>query len=394
MAQLPCLERQLPASRVASAICNGMRVSAMEYDFLMSGQLWRPDPRVLAEGRAPIYIATKLFEYAGRMLSAAAEEALVRGLRRGLSERGLRSGGNLAFLPFRDSNEAVDPSITDAALVTAQIYQIDTEAIRRSYAIVALLNDPQKDSGVCFEVGYAAALGRPIMPVVNDFIDYHYDPWGWVYPLDPVICTIAPAILKVANIPPLGPGDRRRLYRRAQDAGITQLQERLADAGSELVRAPQQFMHPLPAPAAPGPRPRVHLEFGGGLYEWQRLLLAKARQRLLDADLPCEVTVARRYVATDIALDQATSADIAATLGADIVVTLGDGADMDAGSATLQGLARGYDRRVILYYSGMMRWVASSRDPEYRNLMLEQSADRLIRSLDELPGAVSQLLPA
>lgn len=364
----------------------------MEYGDLMSGQFWRPDPIALAEGRAPVYIATKLFEYAGRMLSAAAEEALVRGLRRGLAEQGYRSGGNLAFLPFRDSNEAVDPTVTDTEIVTAQIYQLDTEAIRRSYAVVALLNDPQKDSGVCFEVGYAAALGRPIMPVVNDFIDYHYDPWGWIYPLDPVICTIAPAILKVAAIPPLGSGDRRRLYRRAQDAGITQVQERLADAGSELVRAPQQFMSTLPGPPPPGARPRVHLDFGGGLYEWQRLLLAEALRRLEAADLPCEITAARRYQETAQPLDAATRADIAATIGADVVVTLGDGADMDAGTSALQGVARGYDRRVILYYSGAVRWVASARDPEYRNLMLEQSADLLIRSLDELPTAVERLL--
>ncbi len=360
----------------------------------MSGDVWSPDPFALAEGRAPVYLATKLFEYAGRLLSAAAEEALVRGLRRGLTTRGLRSGGNLAFLPFRDSNEAVDSSATNTTVAATQIYQLDTEAIRRSYAIVALLNDPQKDSGVCFEVGYAAALGRPIMPVVNDFIDYRYDPWGWVYPLDPVLCTLAPSILKAANIPPLGMGDRRRLYRRAQDTGITQLQERLADAGSELVRDADQFRHTLPAPHPPGPRPRVHLEFGGGLYEWQRLLLATALQRLGDADLPCDLTAARRYENPDIPLDAALATDIAATLGADVVVTLGDGADMDAGSAALQGLARGRDRRIILYYSGALRWVAKGRDPEYRNLMLEQSADLLVRQLGDLPRAVTQLLSA
>ncbi len=353
---------------------------------------WRPDPQALAEGQAPVYIATKLFEYAGRLLSAQAEEALVRGLRRGLSERGYRSGGNLAFLPFRDSNEAVDPSITDSRVITEQIYRIDTGAIQRSYAVVALLNDPQKDSGVCFEVGYAAALGRPVMPVVNDFIDYHYSPWGWVYPLDPVICTIAPAVLKAATIVPPGPGDPRRLYRRAQDTGITQLQERLADAGSELIRAPHQFRHTLPAPQPPGPRPRVHLEFGGGLYEWQRLVLAEALRRLDAAGLPCDFSVGRRYEATEVALDEGIRTDIAATLGADIVVTLGDGADMDAGVAALHGLARGYARKIILYYSGSLRWVAAAREPEDRNLMLQHSADRLIHRLDELPDAVAQLL--
>jgi hypothetical protein len=358
----------------------------------MAEETWRPDPLALAEGRAPVYVATKLFEYAGRLLSAYAEEALVRGLRRGLAEQGYRSGGNLAFLPFRDSNEAVDPSITDSRVITEQIYRIDTGAIRRSYAVVALLNDPQKDSGVCFEVGYAAALRRPIMPVVNDFIDYHYSPWGWVYPLDPVICAVAPAILKVATIAPLGPGDPRRLYRRAQDAGITNLQERIADAGSELVRAPKQFMQPLPEAPPPGPRPRVHLEFGGGLFEWQRLLLDEALRRLEAAGLDCDLSAGRRYAATDRALDDAVRADITATLGADVLVTLGDGPDMDAGAAALQGLARGAGRKVVLYYSGALRWVAAARDPEDRNLMLQHSADRLVHRLDELPGAVAQLL--
>ncbi|CAA9585261.1 MAG: hypothetical protein AVDCRST_MAG18-3731 [uncultured Thermomicrobiales bacterium] len=358
----------------------------------MSEEFWRPDRAALAGGRAPVYVATKLFEYAGRMLSAAVEEALVRGLRRGLATQGLRSAGNLAFLPFRDSNEAVDPTVTDSAIITAQIYAIDTDAIRRSYAVVALLNDPQKDSGVCFEVGYAAALGRPIMPIVNDFIDYRYDPWGWVYPLDPVLCALAPAILKEGSIPAPGPGDRRRLYRRAQDAGITSLQERVANAGSELVRAPEQFIGGHPAPNPPGERPRLHLEFGGGLYEWQRLLLAEALRRLDAANLPCEITASRRYESPDADLGAAINADIAATIGAEIVVTLGDGADIDAGVAALQGLARGHDRRIILYYSGATRWVAASRDPENRNLMLEQSADLLIRSLDGLPDAAMRLL--
>ena len=360
----------------------------------MSGAVWRPDPLALAQGQAPVYIATKLFEYAGRLLSAIAEESLVRGLRRGLAERGLRSAGGLAFLPFRDSNEAVEPHAAEGELVTEQIYRMDITAIQRSYAVVALLNDPQKDSGVCFEVGYAAALGRPIMPVVNDFIDYRYDPWGWVYPLDPVLCALAPAILKEATLVPLGHGDRRRLYRRAQDAGITLLRERLADAGSELVRAPGQFMGQLPPPAPRADaRPRVHLEFGGGQYEWQRLLVAEAARRLAAADLPLAVTVARRYEATDRPLDEATRDDIAATLGADLLVTLGDGPDMDAGAAALQGLARGRDRRVLLYYSGAVRWVTGSRDAEERNLMLQHSADTLVHRLDELPAAVAGLLP-
>ena len=359
----------------------------------MSGELRRPDPVALAQGQAPLYVATRLFDYSGRWFSATAEEALVRGVRRGLAELGLRSSGGLAFLPFRDSNEALDPALAGDVPVTRQVYLLDLAAIARSYAVVALLNDPQKDSGVCFEIGYAASLGRPLMPVVNDFIDYRYDPWGWVYPLDPVLTVLAPAILKVAGIPALGTGDRRRLYRRVQDTAINILKERLALAATELVRAPERFTQPIPRPAPPGPRPRVHLEFGGGLYEWQRLLTERAQELLAGANLPCDVTVADRYTFAERALDEAARADIAAAAGADVLVTLGDGADMDAGSAALQGLARGFGRRVVLYYSGAVRWVAGAGDAEERNLMLQHSADALVHTLADLSDAVRQFLP-
>ena len=79
-------------------------------------------------------------------------------------------------------------------------------------------------------------------------------------------------------------------------------------------------------------------------------------------------------------------------LGADLLVTLGDGPDMDPGAAALQGLARGADRRVLLYYSGAVRWVAGSRDAEERNLMLQHSADAVVHRLDELPDAAARLL--
>lgn len=354
--------------------------------------LARPDRVRLADGTAPVYVATKLFDYAARWFSAVAEEALVRGLRAGLAEFGLRSAGNLAFLPFRDSNEALDHHIPDDAIATRAIYELDVAAMRRGFAVVALLNDPQKDSGVCFEVGYSAALGRPIVPVVNDFIDYRFDPWGWVYSLDPVLTALAPNILKEASIPASGGGDRRRQYRRAQDRAIAGLQDSLATAASELVRAPERFQIPLPAPAPRGARPRVQVEFGGGLYEWQRRLAADCASAIAALTDEIDVSTARRYERHEASVEAATRDDIAAALGCDLLVTLGDGADMDAGAAAMQGLVRGRGGQVLLYYSGGIRWVTGSRDAEERNLMLQHSADQIVHALGDIPGAVQSLI--
>lgn len=354
--------------------------------------LTRPDRDSLAGGSSPIYVATKLFDYASRWFSAIVEEALVRGLRAGLAEFGLRSAGNLAFLPFRDSNEALDRHVPDDAIATRTIYELDIAAMRRSFAVIALLNDPQKDSGVCFEVGYSAALGRPIVPVVNDFIDYRFDPWGWVYSLDPVLTALAPNILKEASIPAPDGGDRRRQYRRAQDRAIAGLQDSLATAATELVRAPERFQTTLPAPAPRGARPRVHIEFGGGLYEWQRRLAADCASAIAAAAAGLDLTVARRFERYESSLEAATRDDIAAALGSDLLVTLGDGPDMDAGAAAMQGLVRGRGGRVLLYYSGGIRWVTGSRDAEERNLMLQHSADQIVHALGGVPEAVQALI--
>lgn len=356
------------------------------------GGIRSPDRVALARGGAPVYLGTRLFEYSERLLSAAAEEALARGLRQGLVEQGVEPVDNLVFLPFRDSNEALGEFESTVPLSTKEIYELDVAAIRSSYAVVALLNDPHKASGVCFEVGYAAALGKPLVPVVNDIIDYRYVPWGKVLPLDPIICSLAGPVLKEAAVAAAGDRDRRRLYRAAQEAGIARLGERLTSLGSELVAAAERYVPRLPQPLPPGPRPRVHLEFGGGLYEWQRLLVDEALRVLGDAGRGYDISVATRYVDTGRPLDVAVLGDVAATLSTDVLVTLADGADMDAEVSALQGLARGTGKRILIYYSGAVRWVAATRDVGERNAMVEHSADAIVHSLRELPEAIEHVL--
>lgn len=52
-----------------------------------------------------------------------------------------------------------------------QLYRVLIEAIDRCDAVVAILDGPDSDSGTCVEIGYARALGKPIIGVRTDFRD-------------------------------------------------------------------------------------------------------------------------------------------------------------------------------------------------------------------------------
>ncbi|VVB75049.1 Nucleoside 2-deoxyribosyltransferase [Candidatus Tiddalikarchaeum anstoanum] len=49
------------------------------------------------------------------------------------------------------------------------IYNNNIKAIKESNFIIAVLNGPQVDDGTAFELGYAAALGKKIIPYKDDW---------------------------------------------------------------------------------------------------------------------------------------------------------------------------------------------------------------------------------
>jgi nucleoside 2-deoxyribosyltransferase len=48
------------------------------------------------------------------------------------------------------------------------VYKKCIEGIRSSDVVVAVLDGPDADSGTCFEVGYAKALGKPVIGIRTD----------------------------------------------------------------------------------------------------------------------------------------------------------------------------------------------------------------------------------
>ncbi|HGY10312.1 MAG TPA: hypothetical protein ENK37_09750, partial [Oceanithermus profundus] len=115
--------------------------------------------RELAAGEAPVYVATRLYEPSGRYLGARLERGCLKGLRAALIERGLEPREPLTFLPFRDSNSALWG--VPAEEFSRAVYDLDRRRVEEAYALLAPLGDLQPDSGVAFEVGYAAGTGTP-----------------------------------------------------------------------------------------------------------------------------------------------------------------------------------------------------------------------------------------
>lgn len=74
------------------------------------------------------------------------------------------------YLPQEDGglfSELIKHNVNEDQ-VRKQLYHIDIDALRRSDAVLAILDGRVPDEGMCFELGYAVALGRPCLGFKTD----------------------------------------------------------------------------------------------------------------------------------------------------------------------------------------------------------------------------------
>ncbi|HEV2473821.1 MAG TPA: nucleoside 2-deoxyribosyltransferase [Chthonomonadales bacterium] len=80
--------------------------------------------------------------------------------------RVLRDAGLNVFLP----QESALPMLAGAvAFDPASLFRGNVDALRSAAAILAVLDQADPDSGVCWECGYACALGIPVIGIRTDF---------------------------------------------------------------------------------------------------------------------------------------------------------------------------------------------------------------------------------
>lgn len=152
------------------------------------------------------YVAHRLFSAHDRALGAYVAHRLARHV-----------GTDAVFLPFCDTDEE---ELTDACK-SRRLFELDSERLRRIDGMLALLHGPSLDDGVCMEIGYAAALGVPVVAMTTDFQTYGRTSDGhpFVFP-DPLFDILLTEVVRVHRLapPPVAATDRFEafLYRNLQ----------------------------------------------------------------------------------------------------------------------------------------------------------------------------------
>jgi nucleoside 2-deoxyribosyltransferase len=344
----------------------------------------------LANGKSLVYIVTRLFDFSEKIKAEKVEQAVLAGLQRAMQESGIKrvSQSPITFVPFRDTAQ----DKIEAPNKTKIIYEEDITRLKRLFAVVGFLDGLSKDEGVCMEMGYAYALGVPILIILTDFIRREMREFrDSQHLLDPVLLAMGTRIISEYQIPEI----ERPFYDRLI-LGLEHVYETIEREVFRLAISPSPSKV---TPISEASAVDVYVDFGGGHFEWERIL-----QRELSRNLDIRGIsnrLSQRYAQFAEHLDSMPSCinvrdlglkDIANAAKAEVVVTCGDSDEMSSGTAAIQGFARALGKKILLYDSRMTYLVGNGGHRMSRNLMIDYSADNVIREFRHLPEAIEKLL--
>lgn len=344
----------------------------------------------LASGKSIIYILTRLFDIAEKIKAERVERAVLEGLSRAFQERGITptSDTRLTFVPFRDT----DQDEISAPNKTKVIYEEDMRRLSGLFALVGFLDGLSKDEGVCMEIGFAYGSGVPILVILTDFIRREFKEMpGTEHLLDPVLIAMSTEIIYEHTIP-----DMQAPFLDRLELALEGVYRKIADEFYLLAITPSKVSRPS---LEKEPEIDAYVDFGGGHYEWERLMQSRLVEDLNARGVTA--TASQRYAWHPEQPTKKTALmdvkklgvmDISNAARAKVVVTCGDGDEMSSGSAAIHGLARQMDKTVTLYDSRATNLVGDSGHKMSRNLMIDYSADKVITRFEELPGAIEDLL--
>lgn len=351
----------------------------------------------LTDGQSFIYIISRVFDISEKLKAEDIEKCVLDGVHRAFEKAGFAPSGAAAFtfVPFRDTvqkdPEAVTETNTERNL-TREIYSADLKRLDKLFAMVGFFDGLSKDEGICWEIGYAFGLGRPIILALTDFIraDFKGVP-GTEHLLDPVLEAMASRVVYRYQIPQSG-GTYRQQLQAVLSKIYTQVEEEIYTLGLAMTEESDTGIPNRESTE----QHDVYIDFGGGLFEWQSELQNDLADRLRAMKLSC--TVANRYSYykskgfMPITVKELGLREIRKAESAKIVITCGDSLEMSSGTAAIQGYARAIDKHIILYDSKATNIVGDSEYKSSRNLMIDHSADRSIARFSDIPGAVEELL--
>ena len=338
----------------------------------------------LAAGQRPTYVCTRLFHPSGRLLGTFLEGGVRAGLSAALTDAHLTATGPVTFLPYRDSNGAITPRAGHE--FTRDIYLLDAAQVRRAGRMVIPLDDLQVDSGIAFELGLAWGLGIPTLTVLLNSVSLQHRPSGEPLRALPVLSMMSGTVIDAGAFPLSGLSSEASTYQEQVLASLSQM--------ASLVRE-AVYADPVP-PVSPRPeRPlrlgTVHLE-GGVPHAGTDLLIAHARTALRAQGWT--VTTSARWDASpgESLVDRAAR-DVETALAAQVVLNFGDGADVDAEVAAIQGARTALGCPTVLLRSAPLGIQDGPVYASVCNLMLAHSAWRVAESLAQALQWISDLHP-
>ncbi|GAB4577764.1 MAG: hypothetical protein Fur0022_04960 [Anaerolineales bacterium] len=335
----------------------------------------------MGEGRV-IYLVTRLFDFAEKLKAESLERAILKGIQTVQDSTG--SIKTLStFVPFRDTAQDTLRGTNQARV----IYEADLDRLEKLFAIVGYFDGVSKDEGICMEIGFAYAMSKPILLIVTDFLIYklkNRPSLNFYY--DPILERMTGGLIRNCVLPETGNFEQRLI------TAISSVHSQVTVTVSDLIIHPDNFISPLPSKITmANNNPLVVLEFGGGLFEWQRLLASRLHE-LLRQEAKWEVAITCRYSGDSESSYKAGEKDIALASAADMLVICADSEEMNAGSAALVGFGKALNKPIILYDSKATMSFADGAQEMSRNLMIDCAATKIVSELENIPNAIGKLL--
>jgi len=353
--------------------------------------------QALANGKDFIYIVSRVFDFTEKIKAEDIEKAVINGITRAMREVGIvpQKDAPITFVPFRDTvqKKTLDQSASQTHNLTQRIYSEDIERLYKLFALVGFFDGLSKDEGICMELGYAFGIKKPIVLAITDFVRADYKGvLNSEHIADPVIEAMASKIVYEYRIAETEGTFREQLQASLQTL-FTRVEEEVYLLGIESVKKNQS---PCPQyTKIPLTKYDVYIDFGGGMFEWQRMLQEQLADKLCTMGLRCAISDRFSYYTkftNNTAIRQLGWQDIDKAESSIVIITCSDSLEMSSGTAAIQGFSRAKGKKILLYDSKTTNIIGDNHYKSSRNLMIDYSADKTVSIFDEIPEVVENLL--
>ena len=303
-----------------------------------------------------IYLATKLFSFYDRYASTNMYNAILNSKKYSFSK---------IYLPFKDSNMKV----SKIGNVAKNIFDADINSLNSTKIFICRIDGLSYDAGIGFELGYCFASDCTLFVFSTDFYSTK------IYNNDILITNIVSKICNTfryeyVNNNSLSYVDNLELNMKLYSNFVTNKIDNNSVKYNKKNSTTIQY--------------DVFIDFCGLKYEWNRILTNKIVGFLKKNNITCWVS--ERYN-KEYDFDK----DLNALNNSKIYISCFDENEPDFDSCILQGYAYKNKKYIIGYKSSKVVYYVDKMQEMGVNLMLEQSCNVIVDSLNKLLNKVMDI---